>query len=89
MESREGAGKSGPLGVGGSDDMGGLVLRRSKGQERGRNPVKVTHVDSFVLFVSACVSVVALPSDVCNGTYSSRLKSFRPQRPSSFAFHTP
>lgn len=33
MESREGARKSGPLGVRGGNDMGGLVLRRGKGQE--------------------------------------------------------
>jgi hypothetical protein len=34
------------------------VLRRCKGQEGRRDPVEVTHVDSLVLFVSACLLVI-------------------------------
>jgi hypothetical protein len=34
-----------------------LMLRRCKGQEGRRDPVEVTHVDSLVLFVSACLLV--------------------------------
>jgi hypothetical protein len=58
VEGRKGARKGGPLGVGGSDDACGLVLRRCKGQEGRRDPVEVTHVDSLVLFVSACLLVI-------------------------------